>query len=190
MIASLLSRIGIEVWKDIPEYEGLYEVSNLGNVRSLNYRKSKRVKKIIKHFNKQIKRYEVSLYHKEKYNKSKTKKIHTLVAMAFLNHKPLGYKSVVDHIDNNSSNDKLYNLQKITQRKKMSKDQKNKTSKYTGVSLHKTNSKKKWKAEIFINGKKKFLGVYMDEKKAAQAYQNELKKINESKETHTDTTHT
>ena len=39
MIASLLSRIGVEVWKDIPNYEGLYQVSNLGNVRSLNYKK-------------------------------------------------------------------------------------------------------------------------------------------------------
>ena len=25
----------IEIWKDIPNYEGLYQVSNLGNVKSL-----------------------------------------------------------------------------------------------------------------------------------------------------------
>ena len=36
MIAKTLSRLGIEVWKDIPEYEGFYQVSNLGNVRSLD----------------------------------------------------------------------------------------------------------------------------------------------------------
>ena len=36
MIAKTLSRLGIEVWKDIPEYEGLYQVSNLGNVKSLD----------------------------------------------------------------------------------------------------------------------------------------------------------
>lgn len=29
-----------EVWKDIVGYEGLYQVSNLGNVRSLNYRRT------------------------------------------------------------------------------------------------------------------------------------------------------
>lgn len=51
MIASLLSRIGIEVWKDIPEYEGLYQVSNLGNVRSLNYRKKGIIKKLSKNLN-------------------------------------------------------------------------------------------------------------------------------------------
>jgi len=27
-----------EIWKDIPDYEGLYQVSNLGNVKSLNYK--------------------------------------------------------------------------------------------------------------------------------------------------------
>ena len=27
-----------EIWKDIPNYEGLYKVSNLGNVKSFNNR--------------------------------------------------------------------------------------------------------------------------------------------------------
>lgn len=27
-----------EIWKDIKDYEGLYQVSNLGRVKSLNYR--------------------------------------------------------------------------------------------------------------------------------------------------------
>ena len=41
MIAKTLSRLGIEVWKDIPEFEGLYQASNsLGNIRSLNYHRS------------------------------------------------------------------------------------------------------------------------------------------------------
>lgn len=32
----------VEIWKPIPDYEGLYEVSNLGRIRSLyNYRKYK-----------------------------------------------------------------------------------------------------------------------------------------------------
>jgi hypothetical protein len=30
----------MEVWKDIPGYEGKYQVSNLGNVKSLNYKQS------------------------------------------------------------------------------------------------------------------------------------------------------
>ena len=34
----------IEEWKDIPEYEGLYQVSNLGNVKSLKFGKQKLLK--------------------------------------------------------------------------------------------------------------------------------------------------
>ena len=36
-----------EIWKDIKGYEGLYQVSNLGNVRSLHYRKSNYSKLLI-----------------------------------------------------------------------------------------------------------------------------------------------
>lgn len=36
-----------EIWKDIPEYEGLYQVSNLGNVKNINYRNTKKERKII-----------------------------------------------------------------------------------------------------------------------------------------------
>lgn len=33
-----------EIWKDIKGYEGLYQVSNLGRVRSLNYGRSGKTK--------------------------------------------------------------------------------------------------------------------------------------------------
>ena len=33
-----------EIWKDIVGYEGLYQVSNLGNVRSLNYNHTGKMK--------------------------------------------------------------------------------------------------------------------------------------------------
>ena len=181
MIASLLSRIGIEVWKDIPNYEGLYQVSNLGNVRSLNYKKTGKVKNLVLNIN-SVGRQCVSLCN----NNKKTYNVHVLVAISFLNHKPNGYKIVVDHINNKPLNNKLYNLQRITQRQNTSKDKRGGTSKYTGVYM----DKKKWRADIRINGKIKYLGLFTDEKEAAQAYQNELKKINESKETHTNTAHT
>ena len=34
-----------EIWKDINGYEGLYQVSNLGRVKSLNYKRTKKKKK-------------------------------------------------------------------------------------------------------------------------------------------------
>ena len=36
-----------EIWKTIKNYEGLYEVSNLGRVKSLNYRRTGKEKILI-----------------------------------------------------------------------------------------------------------------------------------------------
>lgn len=170
MIAKTLSRLGIEVWKDIPEYEGLYQVSNLGNVRSLNYNKTGKANILKTPVNPRgYARVNLSLYKKQKVSK-----VHSLVARAFLKHKPCGMKIVVDHIDNNPLNNNLYNLQLITQRENCSKDKKG-TSKYTGVSWSKSHNR--WVAHIRINGVQKNLGLFTDEKEAAQVYQNELNKI-------------
>ena len=170
MIAKTLSRLGIEVWKDIPEYEGFYQVSNLGNVRSLNYNKtgkSKVLKTPINSYGRNI----CTLYFDGKKTSFYT---YVLVAYSFLNHKPKTSELVIDHIDNNKVNNKLYNLQIITSRENSSKDKKG-TSKYTGVTLIKATGK--WQAQIQINGKYKYLGLFTDEKEAAQVYQNELNKI-------------
>ena len=94
MIHSLLSRLGIEVWKDIPEFKN-YQVSNLGNVRSLNYRQTAKTKLLMKHINNRG-RYTLNLYKKS--DRYSNRNISVLVAQAFLNHKPCGHKLVVDHI--------------------------------------------------------------------------------------------
>jgi len=184
MIASLLSRIGVEVWKDIPSFEKKYQVSNLGNVRALNYKRMNIIKNLKKPINNSGRHY-VCLSNRG--NIFSNSNVYVLVARAFLGHKPCGYKLVVDHIDNNPLNDRLYNLQVISHRQNISRTNKG-SSKYTGVFWDK--SVDRWKSCIYVNKKQKYLGSYKSEKKAAQAYQNELKKINESKETHTDTTHT
>ena len=95
-----------EIWKDVPGYEGLYQASNLGRIKSdikiKNQTKSKSKKYLM-----------VYLY---KQNVKKTIAVHQLIAMTFLNHTPCGHKIVVDHIDNNHLNNKLINLQLITHR--------------------------------------------------------------------------
>ena len=166
MRAKLLSRLGIEVWKTIPEFES-YQVSNLGNVRSLKFNRIK----YIKHLNTKG-RYCVTLSNDK--TRTTNNKISVLMAIVFLNHKPCGHKMVVDHLDNNNKNDRLYNLQIITHRENLSKDKKNKTSKFVGVYF----SQNRWVSEIRIDGKSKYLGRFKIEKEASQAYQNELKKIN------------
>ncbi len=175
MIAKTLSRLGIEVWKDIPEYEGFYQVSNLGNVKSLDRISSygRKLKgKVLKAFVRNTTYFAVNLC---KNNKSKLINIHQLVAIAFLNHKPCGLKLVVNHIDVNPKNNNLYNLEVITQRENANKKHVKSSSKYVGVSWHK--NKNKWQSHIRINDKSKHLGLFTDEKEAAQAYQNELNKI-------------
>jgi hypothetical protein len=170
MIYKLLSRLGIEVWKDIPNFKN-YQVSNLGNVRSLNYRQTGRTKVLMKHINNRN-RYTLNLYKEGK--RYSNRNISVLMAMAFLNHKPCGHKLVVDHINNISTNDKLYNLQIITHRENVIKDKNTKCG-YTGV--YKTTDGYAYFSEIRIKGKRKYLGRFKSPQEASQAYKKELNKI-------------
>jgi len=173
MIHSLLSRIGVETWKDIPDFDN-YQVSNLGNVRSLNYRQTGKTKVLMKHINSGG-RHTLNLCKQGK--RYSNRNISVLVARAFLNHKPCGNKLVVDHIDNNALNDKLYNLQIISHRLNLTKDKKA-SSKYAGVFLYKPN---KWRASIKLNNKTKYLGTFKKEIEAANAYKKALKEYERGK---------
>lgn len=172
MREKILSRLGIEVWKDIPKYEGLYQVSNLGNVRTLNYKRSRQPKNIKLQKNKDG-RLQLRLC-KDGVRAVNTR-VSQLEAMAFLNHIPCGHDIVVDHIDNDNTNNKLYNLQLITNRQNCSKDRKKGTSKYTGVCWNKRS--KRWIANIYINGEFNYLGGFKTELEAADAYQNKLETL-------------
>ena len=147
-----------EIWKDITGYEGIYQVSNLGRVRSF---KIKKTGKLLKPRNSHGYLY---VYLGKNYP------IHQLVAMVFLNHTPDGHKIIVDHIDNNSLNNRLDNLQLITQRRNAIKDR---TSDNVGV--YKVNNK--FRAIIHIDNKPKHLGYFFTVEEATQAYKNELMKI-------------
>lgn len=74
-----------EVWRDIKDYEGLYQISNLGHVRRLNARSisnsnNKNKNKILKSCITKSGYVQVSLY---KNNIKKTHRVHKLVAGAF-----------------------------------------------------------------------------------------------------------
>lgn len=170
----------MEEWKSIPNYEGLYEISSLGNVKGLiknvfdkngNLRYVKKEKVFSKRISKD------GYYVTDLRNNSikKTFKVHQLVAMAFLGHKPCGYNLIIDHVNNNPLDNRVENLQIVSVRTNSSKDKKNKSSQYTGVSWDKSSNK--WKSQIYINGKSKYLGVFNCESKAHKAYQNKLKEI-------------
>jgi len=168
-----------EEWRDIIGYEGVYQVSNLGRVRSLdriNY-KNRFYKGIIKKLVKTgmpNNQYLSTSLNKE--GVEKTKRVHVLVAQAFLKHIPDGTHNgyIVDHIDNNSLNNNLSNLQLITNRENLSKDRKG-TSKYTGVSWRKDS--RNWRARIKVNGKYLTLGTFDNELEASKVYQKALKEL-------------
>ena len=97
----------IEIWKPVKNYEGLYEVSSFGRIKSINYGKEK-----IRKFAVREKGYfNLSL---SKNCIVKNRNVHQLVAEAFLNHKPCGMTLVVNHIDFNKQNNNVSNLEIIT----------------------------------------------------------------------------
>jgi hypothetical protein len=168
----------MEVWKSIQNYEGLYEVSNLGNVKSLpkeqrcanGYRITK--EKILKKSVDGRGYFNVVFY---KNGIPKTITVHKLVAITFLNHKTDGtLKLVIDHINANRLDNRIENLQIISQRENASKDRVG-SSKYTGVCWNKV--AKKWMSQIKINGKLKYLGLFKCELAAHITYINKLKEM-------------
>ena len=165
-----------EIWKDVKGYEGLYQVSNLGRVKSLNKKsrhstgsfrniKSRILKKGVGNYY-----YQVSL---SKDGEAKTRTIHQLVAEAFLSHKPCGYNLVVNHIDFNKLNNNVDNLEIVTHRENTNQKHLKSSSKYIGVSRLK-NTNNYQSCIIFKTKKKIHLGTFSNELEASLIYQKAL----------------
>lgn len=97
-----------EIWKDIAGYEGLYQVSEYGNVKSLYYQGKKR-EKILKPTEDDKGYLFVNLW---KNRKSKSMKIHRLVAQVFISN--FENKPQVNHIDGCKTNNCISNLEWCT----------------------------------------------------------------------------
>lgn len=96
-----------EIWKDVKNYEGLYQVSNMGNVKSLNYQGKIR-EKILKPGSNN-KGYQFYNLYKE--GKVANIFVHRLVCQAFKGLDITDKKEVVLHLDNNPANNNLSNLE-------------------------------------------------------------------------------
>lgn len=111
-------RLYKEVWKDIEGYEGLYQVSNMGRVRSLERIVKHSIKGKLSRRRGKIK--DAYLDKKSGYKqvrlckegKAKTLNIHRLVAKAFLPNPE--NKKEVDHINTISTDNRVYNLKWAT----------------------------------------------------------------------------
>lgn len=94
-----------EEWRPVVGYEGLYEISSKGRVKSLNYRRTGK-EKILKTFDNSKGYPCVKLF---KDGKNKNCRIHRLVAQAFLEN-PYNLPEV-NHIDENKQNSCVENLE-------------------------------------------------------------------------------
>lgn len=101
-----------EIWKDIDGYEGLYQVSNKGNIRSLNRKVIYVDGRVFKYKGKILKKSLNRGYEYVKISKGsviKTFKVHRLVAQAFISN-PLNLEQV-NHKDETKTNNNVSNLE-------------------------------------------------------------------------------
>lgn len=98
-----------EIWKAIKDYEGLYEVSNYGRVRALGNGGTHKTERVLVCMARRDGYTKVNLY---KDGKMKTPMVHRLVAMAFIPN-PDGLPQV-NHIDEDKSNNCVWNLEWCT----------------------------------------------------------------------------
>lgn len=94
---------GDEVWRDVPAYEGRYQVSNLGRIRSLITNRVLKASPIPSGY------LTVSL-HRD--GVQKTHAVHRLVATVFCDRAP--EKVAVNHIDGVKQNNAAVNLEWVT----------------------------------------------------------------------------
>ena len=158
-----------EIWKDIQGYDGYYQVSNFGRIKSLSryvfngmgdyLKKEKIIKSILSNHGYLV----VTLYIE---NVAKQFLVHRLVATAFVEN--LFNNEKVIHIDYEKKNNNSNNLEWATSLEsnchKMS-NQKSLSS-FIGVSFRK--DRNKWISTITINKKLIYLGSYETQEEAYQ----------------------
>lgn len=104
-----------EIWKDVKDYEGLYQVSNLGRVKRLEWKRFSLGKwqtikeKVLKQTIGTTGYWHISLNKNGSHN---TYKVHRLVARAFIPNPD--NLPCINHKDNNPLNNKVENLEWCT----------------------------------------------------------------------------
>lgn len=143
-----------EEWRDIPNHDN-YQASNLGNIR-------KGSKILKKHINTHgYEAVNICVDRKWKYIR-----VHRLVMLSFIGHSELD----VDHINGIKSDNRLSNLEYVTERENVYRFYK-KTSAHPGVEHYTDRPRKKpFRARIRKNGKLKGLGWFETSEEASSAY--------------------
>ena len=138
--------------KDVQGYEGLCAVTDCGKVFSY---------KLGRYLKQRINNRGYLLINLSKDGKQKTFSVHRLVAETFL--EADNKRNDVDHIDGDKTNNNISNLRWATHSENM---QNKRAAK--GYTWHRQHNK--WMAQISVNKKVIFLGLYDTEEDARQAY--------------------
>lgn len=161
----------MEIFKDIIGYEGKYQISNYGRIKSLKR------KRVLKDFI-TIPTPDSNGYLTQKLWKNgvgTTERVHVLVAEAFLGHIRNGWELLINHIDNDKSNNHVENLEICNVRHNNIAHKPLPSGKYRGVTKYKTRKGTvRYKAVICFNRISQHLGVFDTAEEASIAYQNAL----------------
>ena len=159
-----------EEWRPIPGF-AKYKVSNYGNVA--NAARGNILNPFI------IAKYPAVNVSRDS-GKRRTMYVHHLVAMAFMDHFPHGHDVVINHIDGDTENNNLSNLELTSHRKNILLGFETKLGEnhFRGVTLV-PRGKRKYKASARKNGKMIYLGVYADPYEAAEVYRKFIESLNE-----------
>ena len=170
----------VEVWKDLPEFEGYYQISSFGRGKSLERKVVKwdgfrTVKERILKPTDRGREY--LCFNLAKLGISKRYDIHVLVCIAFHGFIPCGHDLVPNHKDENKQNNYASNFEIVSSRKNISEAFMNKktSSIYTGVTWVSKSSK--WVSCITVGCTPYHLGYYKDEIEASEIYKLALNKI-------------
>ena len=172
-----------EIWKDIAGYEGFYQISNYGRIKSLERMvRGKRtgavlVKEKIKH---------ISIKKQTGYARGtllvegnrKEILVHQLVWDAFGDGRKNSSKNNIDHIDTNKLNNHISNLQLLSAGDHKAKTyQDNGKVTPTNISYSSTErGRKKFKVQMRIDGKNKSFGRFLTLQDAINAKQQLLER--------------
>lgn len=157
-----------EIWKDIIGYEGLYQVSNYGRVKSL-----KNKLKPFKKFSVGKVGYPVIALWKD--NKQVLLYIHRLVATYFIPN--CENKKYVNHINGDKLDFRIDNLEWVSGMENShhaTHRSDKKSSKYVGVFAHSG----KWESACWFKNRKHYIGRFDTEEEAHEAHVRFLKENN------------
>lgn len=154
-----------EIWKDIPGYDGVYQASNLGNIRS-----AKLIRGRARFKGRVLKKIITPAGYVQVNLSGKVKLAHRVIMSAFIGDSDLP----VNHINDIKDDNRLENLEYITDRENVFHSKRNEKHRLTGTTyLPKAG---KWQAAIRKNGSRIpiYLGCFDTQEDAHRAYLKEL----------------